>query len=69
VYTKLFRIITVDFDVIHGLLIRYSALVRKGRKYGSAMEQYTVNLQMSREIMFHLGGKYFTTFSLNLVYE
>jgi hypothetical protein len=59
----------VDFDVIDQLLIRYFAFVRYWRKYGSTMGLYISYLQISVKPMIQLGGKYYTRFSLNLVYQ
>jgi len=50
---KLLGIISVDFSVKHLLTFRYSTIVRQWEK----------NSRMA-----HLGEKYYTMFSLNLVY-
>jgi hypothetical protein len=65
---KLLEIISMDLNVINQLLISYSAFVRYWRKNRGAMEQYISYLQTSRKPMIQLEGKYYTTFSLNLVY-
>jgi hypothetical protein len=64
---KLLGIISVDFNVIDQLQIRYFAFVRYWRKNWSAMGLYISYLEISGKPMIQLGGKYYTTFSLNLV--
>jgi hypothetical protein len=58
-----------DFDVINQLLIKYFAFVRYWRKNGNTMRLYISYLYISGKPMIQLEGKYYTTFSLNLVYQ
>jgi hypothetical protein len=58
---KLLGIISVDFDIINQLLIRYSAFVRYWRKNGSTIRLYqlftdfkTANDSVRREVMHNI---------------
>jgi hypothetical protein len=59
---KLLRIMSVDFEVTHKLLIRTFGFVRYWRKNGSTMAQYSNYSQSSRNHSIQLGGKYSTIF-------
>jgi hypothetical protein len=65
--TRILGIISVDFDVINQMLLRYSALVRHWRKIRSRMGQYINYLNILRS-MTQPGEKYCTLFSLHMVY-
>jgi len=64
---KLLWIISVGFDVIDQLLIRYPVFLRYWRKSGRLMGQY-VSYFIDFEKAYDSGEKYCKIFSLNLVY-
>jgi hypothetical protein len=57
-----------DSYVTDEQLIKFSLSGRYWRKNGSIMAQYISYLYISRKPTIHLGGKYYTIFSLSLVY-
>jgi hypothetical protein len=65
---KLLGTTNVDFYVIGQRLIRSSTSVRYWRKSGSIMAQYISYLQISGKPNIHVGGRYYTIFSLSLEY-
>jgi hypothetical protein len=64
---KLLGSISVDLDVIGGLLTKYSAFVKYLRKNGNKIRQCISCLYTSRKPMIQFGGRSCIILSLSLV--